>query len=461
MKKSLLSLVFAVSAITLHANNIVVENVSITGQNVANHFSLVQFDVSWENSWRTSSNERNYDGAWVFIKFRKAGTYNWQHATLHSTGHTAAAGSTIEIPADGKGAFIHRSADGIGNVNYANTQLRWNYGADGVLDSDLVEVKVFAVEMVYIPQGTFYLGSGIDESYSFKKGDATDPYHVSSNDAIPIGNNTGQLSTFTQPFNAAPAISADYPKGYNAFWVMKYEISRQQYLDFLNSLSAEVANERNAIGATGVSPNMTTNKLTTAADYLSGNDLLTFLDWSALRPMSEMEFEKACRGANITPVPGEMAWGNTMSSVVLITTSSNVGMENETWESGNCHIYNFAYASTMRCGALATSTSTRASSGATYYGVMEMSGNVNELVVTADPPGRTLSQYIHGDGNIGANGLHNVITWDAANNIITRGGSYNTAIESGRVSSRANSIYFHVKTARAVTMGGRGVRSGS
>lgn len=454
-------MMFAVSFINARANNIEVNNVLITGQNLTNHFSFVQFDVSWENSWRTSTNERNYDGAWVFIKFRKAGTYNWQHATLHVNGHNAATGSSIEIPADGKGAFIYKSSDGLGNVNYANTQLRWNYGADGVLDTDLVEVKVFAVEMVYIPEGSFYLGSGLDDGYSFKTGNTTNPYPVNSNDAISIGINAGQLYTFTQAFDALPAITADYPKGYNAFWVMKYEISRQQYLDFLNSLSAEDANTRNAIGATGSSPNMTTNKLTTAADNLSGDDLLTFLDWSALRPMSEMEFEKACRGANITPVPGEMAWGNTVASVVLIDNSVNVGQENETWDLGNCHIFNYAYASTMRCGALATSTSTRSSSGATYYGVMEMSGNVNELVVSADPDGRTLSQYIHGDGNIGANGLYNIPTWETNNNIVPRGGSYYTSIESGKVSSRVNNSAVYVKIQRATTMGGRGVRSGS
>lgn len=452
---------FVVSYYTSQANNIVVENVSISGQNVTDHYSIVSFDVSWENSWRTSTNERNYDGAWVFIKFRKAGTYNWQHATIHLTGFIAAAGSSIEIPSDGKGAFVYKSADGIGNVNYTNTQLRWNYGVDGVLDSDLVEIKVFAVEMVYIPQGSFYLGSGIDEGTSFRMGDVNDAYFINSNDAIPIGNNPGQLRTFVQAFTATPEISMAYPKGYNAFWVMKYEISRQQYLDFLNSLSADFANLRNAIGATGTSPNMTTTKLTTAADYLSGDDLFTFLDWAALRPMSEMEYEKSCRGGNITPVPGEMAWGNTVSSVVLINNPSNLGMENETWGTGNCHIVNSAFPAPMRCGALATSTSTRASSGATYYGVMEMSGNVNELVVSADPAGRTLSQFIHGDGNIGANGLYNVSSWETGGNVFPRGGSYNTSSETGRVSSRLNSTSTYVKTARAATMGGRGVRSGS
>lgn len=460
MRKNILLSVFMLTLLTANANNIVINNVLITGQNTVDHFSLIQFDVNWENSWRTSTNERNYDGAWVFVKFRKAGTLNWLHATIHNSGNTAATGSIIETPSDGKGVFIYRSSNGIGNVNFANSQIRWNYGIDGVLDSDLVEVKVFAVEMVYIPEGSYYLGSGQNEVSSFKNGDQANPYLVNSNAAIPIGNTAGQLNTF-QTFSDMPALSSDYPKGYNSYWVMKYEISRQQYLDFLNALTADMANERNAIGATGVSPNMTTTNLTAAAENLNGIDLLTFLDWSALRPMSEMEFEKACRGANNISVPGEMAWGNTIASIELINIASNIGLENETWAVGNCHIYNFAYLTPMRCGALATSTSTRVSSGATYYGLMEMSGNVNELVVTADPAGRTISQYIHGDGNIGADGKYNVTSWETADNIIPRGGAYNTTLEVGRVSSREHVAYVFVKTSRLAAMGGRGVRNGS
>ncbi|MBL0153570.1 MAG: hypothetical protein IPP93_08810 [Chitinophagaceae bacterium] len=44
------------------ANNITISNVSI----INNGPSLiqVQFDVSWENSWRVNVGPNNYDGAW-------------------------------------------------------------------------------------------------------------------------------------------------------------------------------------------------------------------------------------------------------------------------------------------------------------------------------------------------------------------------------------------------------------
>ena len=85
------------------ANNILVTNASISGQNTTNHTALVNFGVSWENSWRTSTNENNYDGGWIFVKFRKNGTSAWRHATINVTGNTAASGATITVPADGKG----------------------------------------------------------------------------------------------------------------------------------------------------------------------------------------------------------------------------------------------------------------------------------------------------------------------------------------------------------------------
>ena len=89
------------------------------------HTEIINFDVAWENSWRTSTNESNYDGAWIFVKFRKQGTTDWRHCTINTTGFTAGTGGTFKVPTDGKGAFIYKAADGIGNVNYTGNQLIW------------------------------------------------------------------------------------------------------------------------------------------------------------------------------------------------------------------------------------------------------------------------------------------------------------------------------------------------
>jgi hypothetical protein len=64
-------------------------------------------------------------------------------------------------------------ADGTGTFSITGAQLRWNYGANSVADDATVDVKVFAIEMVYVPQGSFYVGSGGTETGRFKDGTTT------------------------------------------------------------------------------------------------------------------------------------------------------------------------------------------------------------------------------------------------------------------------------------------------
>ena len=78
----LLLLFIAVSSTTI-ANNLVISNVKLSGQNTILHYSLVNFDISWDNSWRVSSGPSNWDAAWVFVKYRLKDEQIWNHATLH------------------------------------------------------------------------------------------------------------------------------------------------------------------------------------------------------------------------------------------------------------------------------------------------------------------------------------------------------------------------------------------
>src|SRR5689334_2843436 len=88
-------------SVGLSANNILVSNVSLTGQNISAgpnnpaNFIMVQFTVGWENSWRLSTAPANWDAAWVFVKYRINGG-DWQHALLNNNGNVAPAGSTID-----------------------------------------------------------------------------------------------------------------------------------------------------------------------------------------------------------------------------------------------------------------------------------------------------------------------------------------------------------------------------
>jgi len=437
MKKIFYLFCALMSGYTIHANNIQVANISIEGQNTTNHFEMINFDVSWENSWRTNTNESNYDGAWIFVKFRKQGTSVWQHATLNTSGFTAPAGSTIQVSSDNKGAWIYRNAVGAGNVNFENGKLRWNYGADGVADNDSVEVRVFAIEMVYIPQGSFYLGSGGEETSPFKDGSSSNPYHVTSEGAITKGAASGNLNAAAPVAIGTGTIPAAYPKGYNAFWIMKYECSQQQYLDFLLCLDESRFNTRKPGGVfAGVFPAITAATPEQAVSNCNLNDWLAYADWAALRPFTELEYEKACRGANILPVPNEYAWGNT--TVNATSALTNAGESNETAANGNCNIA-WGLSGIIRCGIYATSSSDRTASGATYYGVMEMTGNVWENVIgTVTAEHLAFTGTVHGDGNIDANAITDISTWTALipGTASQRGGSAFDYAHQGRISDR-------------------------
>jgi hypothetical protein len=158
-----LTLVFFLLKNDVLANFINVQNTTLTGQNTTNGTIQVQFDLSWNNSWRDSI---NYDGAWVFIKYR-IGSGNWIHANLSSTGFVNGSGTSnvIQIaPVTGTsirpGAMIYRGVGGVGNFSVSGLQLAWAYGSQTVSNTDALtaQLRVFATEMVFIPQGNFFAG---------------------------------------------------------------------------------------------------------------------------------------------------------------------------------------------------------------------------------------------------------------------------------------------------------------
>jgi formylglycine-generating enzyme required for sulfatase activity len=437
------------------ANNIQVTGVSVSGQNTASDYTMVNFSVDWENSWRTSTNESNYDGAWLFVKFRKANSSIWKHATLNyvapgsaaASGHTEPIGSTLQTYSDSKGVMIYRNANGIGNVSFSGASLRWNYGVDGVLDNDSVEVRVYAVEMVYITQGQFYLGSGGTETGAFKTSTTTAPYLVTSENAITVGSGAGNLNysvSATTTGDGLGPIPANFPKGFNPYWIMKYEGSQQAYVDFLNTLDATKAASHNNPGYAGTPYNFVPFFADRPVGSINKTDFMAFLDWSALRPMTELEYEKACRGYNMLPVADEYAWGNT--TIIRTSSVNNPGTSAETPVSGNANYYvNFStnLSRPVRNGAWANdTTTTREQTGGSYYGVMEMTSNQYEYAVTV---GTVLGRGFvpnHGDGELNAAGNADVTGWDLTGAALgLRGGGYGeTAVMNLKLSFRGDAV---------------------
>lgn len=459
-RKIILFITACTLAVTMFANNIQLENVRLSGQNTASDFSLVGFNVNWENSWRLANNELNWDAAWIFVKFRKKGASGWQHATLNTSGHTAGTGAAFTTSMDGKGAFIYRDAPGAGNVNFAGNMLRWNYGMDGVLDSDSVEVNVFATEMVYVTSGGFWLGSNGDETAHFRRGDKDTTYWVGSEAAINTGATANNLFNSTGGFaGSLGTLPAPYPKGFNAFYCMKYEVSQQQYADFLNNIDLAKANIRNIGSVTGVHPAFSGTVPERALESASLADAAAYLDWAALRPITELEYEKASRGTNISPVANEYVFGNTSAVTATGASIVNPGTDNESINVGNLN-HATGVNRPLRNGIFATAGSTRVSSAGTYYGIMEMSGNVYELVITAGSSNGRLFTGLHGDGNLNVNGetdmtisVNDNASWGS------RGGAYNASAVYSRTSDRYYANSSGSYNQRIAANGIRGVRT--
>jgi formylglycine-generating enzyme required for sulfatase activity len=130
--------------------------------------------------------------------------------------------------------------------------------------------------------------------------------------------------------------------------------------------------------------------------------------------MTELEFEKACRGGSPTSnvLYGEYAWGT--ASITMATSIVNDGLPTEkAGQTGNdtsglcCFNNGSNIQGPLRSGFAATATSgttNRVPSGASYYGVMDLSGNDYERCVTVGNPTGRLFDGAHGDGTLATDG---------------------------------------------------------
>ena len=480
----------------LFGNHIYVNDVLLTGQDQTTGSVMVEFDISWQNSWRISTGPANWDAAWVFIKFRANGGV-WQHATLNyvdgtaaNDGHTQVLNSTINTSPDGKGVFIYRSADFIGNVIYPNTQLRWNYSADGVNASDLLEVRVYAIEMVYVPQGAFELGSGGAENSHFFKyqliSTSQPPYPILNENQITVGPTLGDLyyqNSSGQAGDQSGPIPATFPKGFNGFYCMKYECSQEQWVEFFNTLTPaqqtvhDITDASHKGSDSEVMRNtisFTTGQATVAipdraCNFITNSDYLAYLDWAALRPMTELEYEKACRGT-LAAVADEYPWGNTnlaINSYILWDDQfSHAFIRNLPIQTGNAfyQITTGGILGPLRCGIVSGSLFnspgalyTREETGGSFYGVMELAGNLSERCVNVGSPEGRAYTGLHGDGALNIFGWADVPNWPVNAGLGSRGGGWNDIAARMAVSSRYSAG--ENLSSAGIAVGIRGVRT--
>lgn len=499
------------------AHNLDIKNVILTGQNTGADTTLIQFDISWGFYNRDSE---NWDAAWVFAKYSTDNGGTWSHATLKTSGtnpsgFSTGSGTSIEIvvPSDKKGCFIQSSSTASGTtLSTTSIQLVWDYAADGLTDEQAAlgaAMKVFGIEMIYVPQASFYVGDG--------KNNATDPeaafydggsgsygsLQLTTDSAVITlgGTTTGNLATkaastgFDDDFTsvATKTLPDVFPKGVNAFYMMRYELTQGQYVDFLNTLSRSAQNQR--VGSTvsadtipdffvmaGQSniDNTDRNQITApsagngttarirftarrpdrAANYVSWADMAAYADWAALRPLTELEYEKAARGPN-TAAADEFAWGRSLGhGGTTFSSSAEDGTEIFTTASAKMAVGNVIYtggdgsAGPVRVGITGRSLlgTSRIGTGGGYYGNMDLSGNVQEFMVSVGNSRAREFTGTHGDGALTTTtsyeGNATNSDWPGFNTISTNHGVQGNVEPVGGVAWRGGTAIFASQYAR-------------
>lgn len=405
----------------------------------------VHFKLSWDNSWR---DHYNWDAVWLFLKVYKE--ERWKPVFLSASGHHVGNLWYSLGTESGKsvGMFIYRKGVGSGDIGEFEGRVVCEAGdiTQEMLTSGNAQVLVQGIEMVYIPWGAFSVGDG-----------------VSTNT---LAGNIDQLN----------ALNTTYPNGYKGFYMMKYELSQEQYVTFLNTLTlteqqallgpltdlqegnyifgeAERPTHRNGIilykregrgghrvfalnytRRAGVELKEDINQEddghNIACNYMTPADLLGYASWAGLRPMSEYEFEKACRPlVPATRIAGEYAW-NTSADAHSALGIVNEGKGNERPVSGNVN-YDNTLDGPLRCGSFGVGATTQVATGAGYWGVMELSGNLKELCYNANAL-TVFNRSVHGAG------VYNPGIWNVTDSYFgTRGGGFNSPASQLRIADRS------------------------
>jgi len=438
MKNVILILVLVWLSLPGYSNNVRL-NGTVKVTDVTSGVATLELDLAWDNSWRDNF---NWDAVWIFLKTKPA-SGSWSHVMLQDVQHTATNDYVVMNGKSGNnvvGVYVFLGKNDTRHQASTTVTLKWACGSaytKASFDNNQVFLLAQGIEMVYVPFGAYYLGDG--SSANTLGGADGKPLAISGEGAIATLYQRASNGAISAAINN---LNANYPKGYGGFYVMKYETSQEQYVTFLNTLTR--AEQETLLGASFLSalspgryifgdtlqptfrngiilsgkssgqPYIFDNNLNgndvygedgdgqcVACNYMSLNDLLAYASWSGLRPMSELEYERACRAPfPQDPLAGEYPW-NSNSGLSRVTSITAGGRAAEIAGNTSCNVNSGSGLTgsnqgPVRCGLFARTTSTQVTAGATYWGVMEMAGNVRELV--AGVSHTSLSRTTNGGG---------------------------------------------------------------
>lgn len=450
-------------------------------QNVKLHVKL-----SWTGSWK---NDINCDGVYLFVKYLAKGETGYHSAKLVSCSEgefdysdKTPEGVSVSGASSPVGTF--GSDTGIGLFVYPlEQQEKTNMQIEDIaltvkMPFDAEDIKLFALEMVYVPEGKHYVGdpaNGISKGGKLKNCLYTYPnlgaYLIDSEDAVEFAPEEGHLYCDLDTPNGRQeedrfTIPASFPKGYKAMWYMKYSLTEGQFTDFLNCLTrkqqqshcmADLSAEDipNYYAVTGTTEprdrcevycsrfgntldkpvKFYTAAPNRAMNAISFADTSSFACFAGLRPMTELEYEKACRGP-LPAVAGEFAWGSTkIGRVFHFDGVDGSGFEKpvpqKPNEIANCNYGtdiapfeksfktvpdNPGWIGPVTVGLFENAQAfpeltERERTGASYYGIMELCGNVWENIISVGREEGRAYLPEHGSGELDEDGYHNMPCW--------------------------------------------------
>ena len=460
------------SSSTAQASNLQLSNLDEVSVNTAANTMTFSFNLTQDNSWYGIYNN---DAVWIFMKYSPDGGVTWKHAHMAGSGINPVGflipaqlqnQFEIVVPSDQVGFYLQRTGPGTGSIALTGLQFVWNYGQDGISAATAKAANtlhtIFGIEMVYIPQGAFHAGDGNGSLSSEYSLGGNNPWYIQSESAITTTvlngsyyyQNTGAGGD-EYPSGAVFTIPASFPKGYNAFYLMKYELTEGQWVSFFNSLPPAVRpyrditsgnlggkNSQGVVYRNSISWNSAlptspavTLRPSRPVSFVSWPDVAAYAQWAGLRPITELEFEKAARGKDNQPIPGEFVWGTTSITTAtagaivpntdengaeILSDGSNINGNSSGFSSGDGRSGGIApgQAGPLRVGIFAASfsNSTRQSSGAGFYGNMELSGNLAQPTVTVGRPEAVGNfQGTNGTGNLNSLGFATNNDWPGFN----------------------------------------------
>ena len=406
----------------------------------------------------------------------------WQHAKLTAVSIPKSTKAARALPEDGMGVFIYRATPGQGAMDMKGIRLRFAVG-----ESASIQVWSYALEMIYIPQGAFDLGDPGDPQ---RKGAPTDAFHratrpkgqrswafrVKSEKKINVvepGAGKAGLTWNEKQYGSWGDIPRAFPKGYRAFYCMRTQLTQGHYAEFINSLSGAAKTAHFPYGGQGdcrytVYKTDNGRRFATrpdrACNWVSWGDFIAYTWWAGLRPLTELEWEKACRGKD-PAVNGEYAWGTTK----LVNTNVILGNEaSGPIANGNCHINSATNPLEGGDGGYGpvpsdaflidggtaipieyTASGTRKRedqrevTGASYYRVMAMSGNLWDFVISAGVKEGRCFSGVNGNGQLTDTGEPDWgkrPPWPSIDGRGSgfRGGSWYTSEDRGQVADRTS-----------------------